>query len=182
MRHILGSPIQTMNISDNVNGNIETVKVMTKLALQGAEDPYVRAITEEVVKGLRSHAFADESRAIGAFVRDNVRYLQDPLNVERLIVPAALLKNAVAGHAQGDCDDMALLAATMLLSAGHDPVFRAVRYQGHSGPFNHIYVVDYPTNGIGMRPERVVLDCILKDYPIGYEIPHASGHDFPIMK
>ena len=47
------------------------------------------------------------------------------------------------------------------------------------GNYNHIYVVVYERNPY-KEIQRVVLDCILKDKPIGTEVPHASGKEFEV--
>jgi len=67
----------------------------------------------------------------------------------------------------------------LLLSVGCQPYFRTVRYQGNFGPYNHIYVVVYEGNYHSPK-NRVVLDAILKDKPIGSELPHASGDEHKV--
>ena len=113
------------------------------------------------------------------YVKRKVRYVKDPSNIEYLQDPVDLIKQIQAGTAQGDCDDQALLTAALLLSVGHDPKFRAVRYETVVGNYNHIYVVVYERNPY-KEIQRVVLDCILKDKQIGTEVPHASGDEFEV--
>jgi hypothetical protein len=90
-----------------------------------------------------------------------------------------MAKNMQKGTAQGDCDDMALMTATLLLTVGHQPFFRAVRYEQTHGNYNHIYVVDYEKNPYDVK-KRIVLDCILKDKPIGSEVGHTNGEEYQI--
>ncbi|NJM09368.1 MAG: hypothetical protein HC883_00250 [Bdellovibrionaceae bacterium] len=58
-------------------------------------------------------------------------------------------------------------------------MFRAVRYDQPLGNYNHIYVVVYEKNPYG-KQERIVLDCILKDRPMGTEIQHINGEEYAI--
>lgn len=155
--------------------------MMRKIARVRSSDPLSRKLALNILAqyGVRSHHFVDESLAIGDYVKNKVRYVRDPENVEYLQDPLDLIKQIQAGTAQGDCDDMALLIATLLLSVGHQPLFRAVRYEQPLGNFNHIYVVDYDKNPYGQR-ERIVLDAILKDREIGSEVQSLSGEEFPI--
>ena len=74
---------------------------------------------------------------------------------------------------------MALLIASLLLSVGHSPKFSIVRYNSSSGSYNHIYVVDYAKNG-PEGPHRIVLDAIVKNRAIGFEVPHSSGREIAI--
>lgn len=91
---------------------------------------------------------------------------------------------ADVGYTMGDCDDMSLLIATLLMSVGIRPHFRAVKYNEKSASYNHIYVVVYENNiSDTSNPgplKRLVLDAIIKDRPIGFEIKHTSGKEFPV--
>jgi hypothetical protein len=167
-------------LSNGLQGNLQTVAVMKKLAESAAGSPLVQRLARRIVldAGVPSHYYADEALAIGEYVKEKVRYSRDPEGYEQLQAPDLLINDIQAGLAQGDCDDMALLVASLLLSIGHQPFFRMVRYEAGDGPYAHIYVVDYEANQSGNK-ERIVLDCILKDQPIGTEVDHVSGDETP---
>lgn len=142
----------------------------------------MRAFTTKVLQAYKipSHHYIDEALAIGEFVQTHMRYVRDPRDHELLQDPVMVIDQIEnQGFASGDCDDMALLIATMLLSIGHNPKFRCVRYESKSGSYNHIYVVVYDQNHPGPT-ERIVLDAILKESRIGTEIKHLSGDEFQI--
>lgn len=143
--------------------------------------PLLRKLALNILQEYRvaSHHFVDEALAIGDYVKSRVRYVRDPDNIEYLIDPLDMVKNIQNGTAQGDCDDMALTTATLLLAIGHQPYFRAVRYEQAVGNYNHIYVVDYEKNPYDKKT-RVVLDCILKDKAIGTEVNHQNGEEYAI--
>lgn len=123
--------------------------------------------------------YLDEAKAIADYIKDHVRYVRDPDGIEYLQDPIDLVAQMEQGTAQGDCDDMSLLIATLLLSIGHTPRFRAVRYKKGYDYYNHIYVVDYEKNGASQK-KRIVLDAILKYAPIGTEVNHISGDEFQV--
>lgn len=167
-------------LSGGLAGNYETTEYMKGIVKNFKGNPLVRRLAMYAVQGLASHAYVDEALSIGRFVQKNVRYVQDPPALEQLTTPDTLADQILRGRvAQGDCDDMALLIATMLASIGHEPLFRMVRYHGSSGPFQHIYVVDYVKADPYSPKARVVLDAIMKDRPMGSEIPHESGEEVP---
>ncbi len=161
-------------------GNMQTLRMMKKVARERAGHPVVRKLALNILNyyGVQSHHYADEARAIGRWVQEKIRYVKDPNGIEQLHDPLTLIDQVQQGIARGDCDDMALLTAALLMSIGHSPKYRCVRYKTKFGHFNHIYVVDYTNNK--QKKERVVIDCIIKDKPIGFEIPHASGQEFSI--
>lgn len=181
--HRLGNlpKLSESEISDGLGGNIQTIDFMKKIARDRSGDPVIRKLALNILaqSGVKSHHFVDEALAIGDYVKRKVRYVRDPNNIEYLQDPVDMIKQIQNNTAQGDCDDMSLLTATLLLSVGHEPFFRAVRYKSAMGNYNHIYVFVHESNPQGQKM-RVVLDCILKNMPIGTEIQHVNGEDYPI--
>lgn len=173
--------IHETEVRDGLNGNLDTIQVMKQVARKECGLPVVRQLALNILHFYQvpSHHYIDEALAIGDFVKKNVRYVRDPDNIEYLQSPKDLIEKMQQGTAQGDCDDMSLLTATLLLSIGHQPSFRAVRYSQSMGNYNHIYVVDYEKNKNSKR-QRVVLDCILKDQVIGTEVKHKNGEEYPV--
>lgn len=174
-------PVSQGKLPDGKKGNLRTIKVMKKVAHERKGHPLVRNLALNILKSenVESNQFLDESRVIGEFVQEHVRYVRDTFGIEQLHDPVLMIKNIQKGTAQGDCDDMSLLIVTLLLSIGHYPKFRAVRYGSFFGPYNHIYVVDYDRNG--RTPlKRLSIDAIVKDRPIGFEVKHTSGREYPV--
>lgn len=168
-------------LPDGQFGNIETIKFMKQVARLRSGHPLIRKFALNILQDYQvpSNNYLDEARAIGDYVKKRVRYVRDPDDIEYLQDPLDLIQQMKNNEAQGDCDDMALLIASLLLSIGHQPSFGAVRYRNTTGPYNHIYVVDYERNGKGPKT-RIALDAIMKDQPIGFEVKYASGDEFPI--
>jgi hypothetical protein len=154
---------------------------MRKAARFCAADPYIRMYAIGILNQYKtdSQNYADEALAIGDYVKKHVRYVRDPDGIELLTDPKTMIDMLNRGIARGDCDDMSLLIATLLLSIGHTPYFRAVRYDSFFGHYNHIYVVCYEKN-LGKPKRRIVLDAIIKTRPIGFEVPHKSGDEFAV--
>lgn len=169
------------NISPGVAGNYETVKILTKVARERSRHPLVRELALRILEsyGVKSQNYYDEAKAIGDFTLKNIRYVRDINGVETVHDPVMLIDQLRRGQAQGDCDDMALFIATLLLSIGHQPYYRIVKYYDGMGPYQHIYVVVKEQNW-RQKPKRLVLDAILKRSPIGTEVPHKSGQDIKV--
>ena len=176
-------PIQQNSspLPSGVLGNEKTIKFMVKLARLRGSNPYVRDVARAIILEARTadHDFAAEAKAIGAWVQKNIHYLRDVAGEELVIDPLTLLEQASRGEAAGDCDDMALLSATLLLASGSHPYFRAIRYFDTAGPYDHIYTVVYEADATGAE-QRLVLDCIIKDQSIGTEVNQESGKEYPV--
>lgn len=180
--NLQGAPkVKTGKLKPNYAGNIQTVELMREIASTKAGDPLVRELALNIVRhdGVRSHHYLDEALAIGNYVKNQVRYVRDAHGFEQLTDPVKMIRDMQMGRSQGDCDDMSLLIASLLLSIGHTPYFRMARYRGMGGPFQHIYVVDFEKNGHKGPKRQIVLDAIMKDQPIGFEVPHMSHEDRP---
>ena len=160
---------------------------MNRLAREYSGHPLIRRLATAIINAnnIPDHHYLTEAWAIGTWVQKNVRYVRDAEGIEQVHAPDMLIRQIQEqGYTMADCDDMATLCASLLISVGVQPFFRAVRYQDKSGGYNHIYVVVYEANIIGTetesRKKRLVIDCIIKDRDIGYEIDHASGDEFPV--
>jgi hypothetical protein len=174
-------------VGNGINGNIDTIEAMKKLAREFSRHDLVKRLATNIIhyNNIPSHHYLDEARAIGEFVKKHIRYVKDPVGTESLQAPDMMIRMMKdVGYSMGDCDDMALLTASLLMSVGIKSKFRAVRYREGTQGFNHIYVVVYENNiGDSSNPgqiKRLVIDCIIKDRPIGFEIKHASGQEFPV--
>jgi len=172
--------VREEEIGFGFDANLKTVDTMRDIAIARSTHPQVREIALGLVHTLPSHAYLDEARAIGDFVQAHVRYVRDAAGMEQLHDPLLLLERIAKGQAQGDCDDMSLLIATLLLSIGGSPLFRVVKYKPAGMSYNHIYVVTYDKNAPRTKKQRLVLDAIVKDKPIGFEITHFEGKEIPV--
>jgi transglutaminase-like putative cysteine protease len=98
-------------------------------------DPTIYDMARQIVAGVREKDYAGEARAIHEWVRDSIRYVQDPREVEAVQTPTMTLSIG-----QGDCDDKATLTAALLESINHPTRFRAV---GPDSDLSHVYIETY---------------------------------------
>lgn len=164
-----------------INGNLKTLDIMKKMARQRACHPSVRELALRILEyyNVPSQDYYKEAYAIGDYIKRKVRYVRDIKDVETLQDPVMLIEQMRRNQAQGDCDDMSLLIATLLLSIGHQPYYRVARYFEGNGPYQHIYVVVYEKNWKQPK-KRLVIDAILKRDKIGTEVIQKSGKEFKV--
>lgn len=109
------------------------MKAMRLLLLKAKrEDPRIRDCAADIVHGLPGKSYRNELEYIFRFVRDNIRYMRDIVNVETLQTPWETL-----ARGYGDCDDQALLIATLCETIGHRTRFCAVGFTPVT--LSHIY-------------------------------------------
>lgn len=115
-------------------GTLVTLKKMAKLARNGAKDPGVIQVASQLVRDLDQYDRVGEVSALHAFVRDSIRYTNDPIDFELLRTPRAILEMGV-----GDCDDKSILLSALLRCIGRPSRYVAIAMDG-LGTFSHVYV------------------------------------------
>lgn len=153
------------NIPGGEAGTRETLRMMRDLvhAAVRRPDQIVRRQAESLVLMLPARDWFAEIRALQEFVRDQIRYVRDPVSVERIQTPEQSLQSR-----QGDCDDKATLLAALLDSIGHPARFAALGFEGRGNGFSHVLVeTKVKKTGIDMR-DWMPLETILPDKPAGW--------------
>ena len=126
-------------------------------------DPQNRILAQRLVSCAPNKAWMTEVRCIFNFVRQNIRYMLDTNGVEVLQSPEYTL-----AEGSGDCDDHAILLATLLECAGHPCRFIAVGFSG-DGSLEHVLT---QTRGAG-EGKWVSLDTT-EDFPMGWFPPDVT--------
>lgn len=83
----------------------------------------------------------DEARAVREWVQTHVRYFADPHGAEVVGEPFFVMQNG------GDCDDLATLAAALLIALGHNARLAAVRWEGRT-QYTHAVVADLTAQAV----------------------------------
>lgn len=168
-------------LGNGLKGNLDTVQFMIKVARERSRHPLVRELALRILEcyKVESNDYINEALAIGDWVKKKTRYCRDINGVETIHDPITMIDMIKRGQAHFDCDDQSLLTATLLLSIGHQPYFRVIRYSNQFSGYQHIYTVVYEKNH-NTRKKRIVLDTILKRKPLGYENRHVAGREFKV--
>jgi hypothetical protein len=176
--------VESTNAPNGKLANLQTIKMMKGIAREESSDPLIRQLAINILNAARvgSHQYVSEARALATWVQKNIAYVKDAANVEQLHSPKLLIKKMQAGEPmRGDCDDMSLFLATLLLAVGHKPAFKCVRYKttNPDASYNHIYVIEKTYNL--PNPEMiVVMDCIVKNKAIGYQVKYKSADVYEV--
>lgn len=121
-------------IPEGAAGIRATLDAMVRLTRQYRTNLTVRRLAEQIIAGIPPKQYWLEVEAVLEWVRHSIRYTQDVYDVEMLRDPESLINEPF-----GDCDDMALLAGTLLVSLGHPVRYVAVA-TNDMGEYNHVYV------------------------------------------
>lgn len=132
---------QLGGIPDGHAGTEATIRVMAELAAspsEGGRDPEIVALARKIVEGIPSKDYLGELNAIFNFVKENVRYVQDPRGLEHVETPRRTL--LVTG--QEDCDGHATCLAALAIALNHGVAFRTLAAdRSRPGEWSHVYAV-----------------------------------------
>ena len=143
------APIYRAPLMSGDAGVAQTIQQMRSLVDEALRDPSILRMAKDIVRGIPAFDDFAESQALYNWVRSNIRFTKDPVNKETLYPPAELLQIR-----SGDCDDISMLMATLLMSVGHPARLMTVA-AANSDEFSHVYV-EGQINGqwIPMDPAR----------------------------
>ncbi|MHB8071871.1 MAG: transglutaminase-like domain-containing protein [Candidatus Cryosericum sp.] len=147
-------------IPEGPAGIVVTLDMMSKIVRQYKTSLTVRNLATSITQQLPGKDYRGEIEAVQRWVKNNIRYVRDVSDVETLQTPEALLQSR-----SGDCDDQAMMVATLLESIGHPTGFVAVGFSPNE--YDHVYAITRLGTAwlsvettenvpIGWRPDNVV--------------------------
>lgn len=141
-------------------GTRATLKEMRSIVRAWKTDPSIRQFAARITSVCGTHHnWTCQIETLHEWVRDNIQFLPDVAEVETLQTPELTLEQG-----SGDCDDQAILLATLLQSIGHPARFIAVDL-GHGG-FSHVFV-ETAIGAYWVAAETTEPDWILGRRPVG---------------
>lgn len=124
-------PSQLLPIRSGDAGVTDTLKLMAQLARQYKVNPVIRQTSARIVQACPEKDDLSEATALQNWVRSNIRYVGDVLDVETVQTPDYTLQERY-----GDCDDQSVLLCTLLLAIGIPAAYCALGTDG--GPYCHV--------------------------------------------
>lgn len=173
-------PLNRTKLPDGVAGVDQTVRTMFRIGMgpHGAKSPRIRALAIDIVRkaGVREKDYYGEASALYNWVRDNIRYLRDPIDQETLLQPEHMVfaENGNPAPMAGDCDDQVVLLMALLGSVGMESYPVVVGTDPKM--FSHVYLhAIIPQGNHRMAGQIVPMDPIMP-WPVGKEAgpPHIK--------
>ncbi|NPA52693.1 MAG: hypothetical protein GXO22_07340 [Aquificae bacterium] len=134
-------PISPEVLEGKVNDIQEEIDLLKNIVADAKKNPFFRQLATQIINSFPcQHKNYDcYVYAVAKWVRDNIKYIKDITGYETLQTPENTL--AISG---GDCDDHAILVATLLNAIGIKTAFKIV---GKDGKYKHIYVIAITPKG-----------------------------------
>lgn len=121
-----------------------TLDWMVRLTQDGQKDVELRLFTEKLCRHIFPHDYLSEYAAILNWVRTHIRYSRDPVTIEQVKTPRAIVETET-----GDCDDMTVLIGTLVGIMGGKARYVAGAFvRGADGrpTFSHVWCEAWEPN------------------------------------
>lgn len=123
-----------------VNGIKDTLSHMERLTKGAMTHPLIRKQAMRIVVYSPIGDRRSQQAGLLAYVQRAVKFIKDPVGVEALHDPVMIAAALETGkQPYGDCDDLSMYLASLMLSVGIPAHFRAVGF--HGAPLSHVYVI-----------------------------------------
>jgi hypothetical protein len=135
-RRALSGPMFAAPLLNGDAGVAQTIAKMRQLVDQALRDPSIIRLATDIVRSVPAHDEVGEVNTIYQWMLSNIRFTKDPVGKEKLYPPSELLKIRA-----GDCDDVSMLMATLLMAVGY-PARLITVSASDADPqqFSHVYV------------------------------------------
>lgn len=163
------STFRRIRIPTGSRGTTETLQVMADLIVEASQNLYFVQCVRGIIRSCASKDYRCEADAILQYVKQNVKYRQDPLLMEWVQSPGWTL----FCEGQADCDDSSSLLAAMDLAAGHGAELVAVATErSNPSEYTHVFArVGLRTPGGGV--EWLGQDAVPTPARLGWEVPRS---------
>ena len=117
-----------------------TLAAMRKLVNGGLLDPVVRRQASSCISGCHPYRFECHALSIRSWLARVWRFVRDPAGVELIRSPQRLLDGfSRDGYIAGDCDDAAILGASLGKAIGLPARFMVLGFPATKGAFSHVF-------------------------------------------
>lgn len=122
------------------DGTRRTLERMREAVYTAVAHPLVRWYAVDIARKVAPNNRSEQVRAIREFLTSHVHFVPDPLTVEWLTAPEAMLETITARfYTMADCDDVATLGAALGGAIGIPSRFVVVGFVHPNGPMAHVY-------------------------------------------
>ena len=152
--------IEESPLRDGYAGTADTIAQMHALTLDAVKDDRIIRLAREIVYEIPWKQYKSEAAAVLGWCQQHLRYVRDPVGVERLQHPVVTIFETRSG----DCDELAPAFSALCGAIGFPWRFRTVGVDPFQpGHFSHVYSLVY----VGVQ--WVPADPTFQTAPLGWE-------------
>lgn len=121
-------------------GTRMTVRRMVSIVQRGTWQPVVRQAALRIFGGIDGRQGYTQALALRQWLAENFQFVRDPTDTELLHTPVYLLTHlGPDGMIRADCDDAAILGASLARAVGLQARLVVVAFLAPTAPFRHVW-------------------------------------------
>ncbi len=161
-------PVSFYHLGFGAEVSYNTLLQMKKLINESVKNYDIIEMARNIVQNVSPKDYFGEANAIYNFVRNNSRYVRDPLGVEHIQTPLVALDKWAHGEIfMGDCDDYTVLLLSLMKSIGFPVKLIAAAYKPDK-ELTHVY------GAVNIKGLWLAVEGIKQGVPLGWEAPNAT--------
>lgn len=147
----------------------DTMREMQRHVRGALSDRRVLETAAGILEGTPVRDYAAHAAKLREWVKDHVRFTRDPNGREMLRCPGYLLDRIDRhGLVEGDCDDVAVLSASLGKAVGFPADFVALAFDPTGKRYQHVYSVLYGPDGTPFEMDTTKADQYIPPRPTGF--------------
>lgn len=134
--------VTTYTIPQGDRGAYSTLRIMKRLVHEAMKDVPVLDKAKEVIRPAGGKDRRAQAHEIGSWMKSSLRFVRDPYGVETIHTPLFMLDRIrQAGMFEADCDDYAVLSASLAKAVGLRTKFVILGFLDKGAPWSHVYTI-----------------------------------------
>lgn len=134
------APVRLIQLPLGEAGTQRTVNEMRQAVKAGLQDPLVVEQGRRIVRECLPRDMKCRALSVRRWMVEHFMFERDPIGVELLMTPRYMLDKVAAGRViQGDCDDAAIMSATLGMAIGLRARFVLFGFRQPNAPFSHVF-------------------------------------------
>lgn len=140
-----------------------TMRSMADLTRKSVREPQCWETARGIAKRVPPRDEVRQTLAVRDWIKRRLVFVKDPVDTQLLTTPLYMLAQVQKTNTiQGDCADVAMLAAALCMALGVRCFFVAVAFNTPTAPFSHVFAVAEPRTTTGGQA-KVELDVTRPD-------------------
>jgi len=140
--------VTSYTIPQGDRGAYETLRIMKRLVFESMKDVPVLDQAKSIIRSVGGKDRREQARVIAEWMEQSMRFVRDPYGVETIHTPLFMLERIrLNGAFEADCDDYAVLAASMAKAVGLRTKFVILGFLSKDAPWAHVYTIAETSHG-----------------------------------
>jgi len=140
--------VTTYTIPQGDRGAYSTLRIMKRLVHESMKDVPILDKAKEIIRSVGGKDRKEQARVIGEWMEQSMRFVRDPYGIETIHTPLFMLDRIrSAGLFEADCDDYAVLSASLAKGVGLRTKFVILGFLSKEAPWSHVYTIAETPSG-----------------------------------